>query len=198
MKKLIATSILSFCALFLVQAPAHAQQVDVAYGGSTVTASAPTASAESLRGGYYNTISGDVLFFHHLGAGAAVSWRGSRSTYPTVGGPLPYRPLFFDFDLVYAPPLPFLHKIQPQFNAGLGAEDLRFYSASFCNIYTGSCYLSSKHFMGHFGIGLKFYAFGNFFVRPEANFYLVHNNVEFSSAYATQVGISIGYTLGHH
>jgi len=195
-KKTIATSVLCFCALFLVQVPAHAQQIDVAYGGGTISAPAPTVNAESLRGGFYNTISGDVLFFHHMGAGAEVSWRGSKNDYPTVGGPLPYRPLFFDVNAVYAPPL--LPKIQPQFEAGIGAEDLRFYSASFCNIYTGSCYLSSKHFMGHLGIGLKVYAFGNFFVRPEADLYLVHNNAEFSAARATRIGISIGYTLGSH
>jgi hypothetical protein len=49
--------------------------------------------------------------------------------------------------------------------------------------------------MGHFGAGVKIYVHGNFFVRPEANFYLIRNNVEFSSAYATRVGASLGYTF---
>jgi hypothetical protein len=196
-RKLIATTTLCLCPIFLFQATAHAQQIDVAYGGGTLTAPAASTTAESLRGGFYSTISGDLLFFHNLGVGGEVSWRGSQNNYPTIGGPLPYRPVFFDFDAVFAPSLPF-HKIQPQFEAGIGAEDIRFYSASFCSIYTGTCYATSKHFMGHLGAGLKLYFFGNFFVRPEADVYLVNNNVEFSSLYATRVGVSIGYTLGSH
>lgn len=196
-RKLIATSFLCLCALFLAQAPAHAQQIDVAFGGNTLIAPPATSTAESLRGGFYPTISGDVLFYHHLGVGGEISWRGSKNVYPTTLGPFPYRPVMFDIGAVYAPPLPF-HFVQPQLEAGIGAEDIRFYSSSFCNPYTGSCYASSKHFMGRLGVGLKFYVFGNFFVRPQFAVYLIHNNVEFSSTHATQVGIAIGYTLGSH
>jgi hypothetical protein len=192
-RKLIATSVLCFCALFLVQTTAHAQQIDVAFGGGTLTAPVATTTTESLRGGFYSTISGDVLFFHNLGVGAEVSWRGSRNYYQGNVS-LPYRPVLFDVDAVYAPSLPF-HKIQPQLSAGIGVEDVRFYVY---NPFLYSNYVTSKHFMGHLGLGLKFYAFGNFFVRPEVDLYLVHNNVEFSSMRATRVGISIGYTLGSH
>jgi hypothetical protein len=199
-RKLIATSALCFFALFLMQATAHAQQLDVAYGGGTLTAPGASSasgsySPQSLAGGFYNTISGDVIFFHHLGAGAEVSWRGSNNYYQGNVS-LPYKPVLFDFDGVYAPPL--IPRVQPQLQAGIGVEDIRFYSSSFCSIYTGTCYATSKHFMGHLGAGLKIYLLGGFFVRPEADVYLVHNNVEFSSLYATKVGLSIGFTLGPH
>lgn len=195
MRKLIASSFLCFCALFLVQATAHAQQIDVAYGGGSISAPAATSTSETLSGGYYNTISGDVLFYHHLGVGAAVSWRGTRNNY--LGNvSLPYRPVFFDFDAVYDPSLPLVHFIQPQLEAGIGAEDIRFYCSSCYNPFTGTTYISSKHFMGHFSVGLKFYVMGNFFVRPQIGWYVVHNNVEFSAINATNYAIAIGYTLG--
>ncbi len=51
--------------------------------------------------------------------------------------------------------------------------------------------------MGHFGAGIKMYPFAhNFFVRPEAHLYLVHDNQEFSSARAVRYGLSVGYTFG--
>jgi hypothetical protein len=203
-RKLIATSTLCLCALFLFQANAHAQQIDVAFGGDTISAPSATSassgfSQQSLSGGFYPTLSGDVIFYHGLGVGAEVSWRGSRNYYqPSLYfNSLPYRPVFVDFDAVYAPSLPF-HFIQPQLQAGIGVESIRFYCASCGSYYGGTNYTSSKHFMGHLGFGLKFYLLGNFFVRPEVGVYLIHNNVEFSGVHATRYGISIGYTLGSH
>jgi hypothetical protein len=196
-RKLIASSFLCFCALFLVQATAHAQQIDVAYGGGSIHAPAATSTTETLSGGYYNTISGDVLFFHHLGAGAEVSWRGSKNNY--LGNfSLPYRPVFFDVGAVFDPTLPMVHFIQPQLEAGIGAEDIRFYCSTCYNPFYNTTYVSSKHLMGHLGAGLKFYLLGPFFVRPEVGWYLVHNNAEFSSVEATEFNISIGFTLGSH
>jgi hypothetical protein len=50
--------------------------------------------------------------------------------------------------------------------------------------------------MGAFGGGLKLYAKGGFFIRPEARFYLVNNNFEYSSSRVLRYGASIGYTFG--
>lgn len=200
MRKLSVATILVSCSLFfLFQGVARAQQIDLYYGGSTIEAPGATAATGShapysLRGGYYNTIGGDVLFFHHLGAGAEVSWKGSQGDY--AGQPTaPFRPVFFDFNAVFAPSLS--HRVQPEFQAGIGAEDIRYYTG-FYNYFTGTNYVTSKHFMGHFSVGLKLYAWGNFFIRPEADFYLVRNNVDFSSDRANRYGVSIGYTLGSH
>jgi hypothetical protein len=49
--------------------------------------------------------------------------------------------------------------------------------------------------MGHFAAGLKYNVWGHMFVRPEAHVYLIHNNVEFSSPFATRFGVSIGYSF---
>lgn len=203
MRKLIATAFLAICALFLFQGNARAQQIDVAFGLNTITA--PPASAagannfpQSLTGGLYPTLGGDVLFWHHVGIGAEVSWRASRSYFQGIASQ-PFRPLFFDFDAIYAPPIN--HWIQLQLQAGMGAEDIRFYQNTYYyNPYTGSYtnYVSAKHFMGNFGAGLKFYVWGHVFVRPQVGIYLVNNNIEFSAGHATRFGVAIGYTLGHH
>jgi hypothetical protein len=204
-RKLIATACLGFCIVFLAQGTAHAQQVDVFFGANTLTA--PGASAangstsyfpQSLTGGFYPTLGGDVLFFHHMGVGGEVSWRGSRNFYGGLASQ-PFRPIFYDFNAVFEPPI--TKSVQLDLEAGLGAESVRFYQSTYsCNYYTGFCsnYFSSNHFLGHFSAGVKFYVWGNVFVRPQVGVYLVHNNYEFSSGRATQMGISIGYTLGHH
>lgn len=49
--------------------------------------------------------------------------------------------------------------------------------------------------MGDVGGGIKVYAWRRFFVRPEARFYLINNNTEFSSGHALRYGLSIGYTF---
>lgn len=204
MRKLTAAAVLVFCFLFLLPGSAHAQQLDVFFGANTVTA--PSASAtsssdhfpQSLTGGFYPTLGGDFLFFHHFGVGMDVAWRGSKSDY-AADASYPFRPIFYDFNVVYAPPI--THKVQPEFQAGIGAEDIRFYQSTYvCNYYTGVCrnYVSSKHFLAQFGAGVKFYVHGNFFVRPEVHIYLVNNNLEFSSARATRFGVAIGYTFGSH
>lgn len=201
MKKLIATSLLCVCALFLGQGTARAQQIDVAFGLNTLTApSASSASGnhfpQSMTGGFYPTLGGDVLFFHHLGVGAEVSWRASRSFYQALASQ-PYRPVLYDFNAVYAPPLS--SRIQLEMQGGLGAESIRFYqNFTICSYTSCTNYVSSKHFLGHVGAGIKFYPWGNFFIRPQVNLYFIHNNVEFSSNRATVYGIAIGYTIGSH
>jgi hypothetical protein len=200
-RKLIATILLCFCGLFLSQSTAHAQQIDVAFGANTLTAP-PASSAsgdhfpQSLTGGFYPTLGGDVLFFHHLGIGGEVSWRASRSYFQGLFSQ-PYRPVFYDFNAIYAPPI--THQIQLEFQGGVGAESIRFYqNFTVCSFTSCTNYVSSNHFLGHFGAAVRFYPWGNFFIRPEAGVYLVNNNLEFSSAHATRFGIAIGYTLGSH
>jgi hypothetical protein len=46
------------------------------------------------------------------------------------------------------------------------------------------------------GGGIRVYVWHNAFVRPEVRLYLIRNNVEFSSDYATRYGVSIGYSFG--
>lgn len=189
----IAASV--FTLLFLAR-PAHAQEMDMAFGFGSLTApSASSASGdhapESLGGGLYLNFSGDFLIHHRLGVSGEVVWRASRNLY---AGVQPYRPLFYDFNAMYAPRLG--RFATAEMMAGIGAESLRVYQGFTTCGFTGCTnYVSSNHFMGHIGGGIRLYAHGNFFIRPEAHLYLVHNNSDFSAAESTRYGISIGYSF---
>jgi hypothetical protein len=202
MKRLILLAAVSG---FLVSASAaFGQQMDLAFGVGTVTApSASSASGkyspQSLSGGAYPAFSGDVLFFKkQFGINGEVAWRASEAKYypfqnPFIG-PQPYRPIFFDFNGIWVPQVS--KRAAPELMAGIGGEDVRFYQQFFsCSYFGCTNYTATTHFMGHFSGGLRLYVFGNFFVRPEAHLYLIHNNFEFSSGRATRFGVSIGYSL---
>jgi hypothetical protein len=183
-----------FCWLGL---PAHGQQISAAFGVSTVTApSASSASGsyspQSLTGGAYPSFSAGVLIKRNFGINGEISWRASQAVYQ---GYQPFRPIFYDFNGVFAPRV--AKNAVAELMAGIGAESSRFYQPYYSCGFTGCTnYTSSNHFLGHFGAGLRLYVRGGFFVRPEAHLYLVNNNVEFSSARVTRYGASIGYTFG--
>lgn len=179
--------------------PLSAQEFDAAFGVTTLTApSASSASGDhspaSLTGGAYPAFSAAVLLKHQLGFGGEIAWRGSQNLYVTPTVSSPYRPLFFDFDGVFAPKL--TKHLTAEAMAGIGWESIRFYQP-FVNCGNFGCtnYSSSNHFLGHVGGGLRFYVWGHLFVRPEAHLYLINNNFEFSSARAARFGVSIGYTF---
>ena len=181
---------------FLVRGTLHAQQFDAAFGAGTMLA--PSASSASgnhnpvtLSGGTYPVFSADLLLKRDFGVSGELAWRASRSSY---AGFLPERPLFYDFNGIYAPKLGKF--AAAELMAGVGWESIRFYQSSFvCTAFTCTDFVSSNHFMGHFGGGIRYYIHGNFFIRPEAHLYLIRNNQEFSSPVATRVGISLGYTF---
>lgn len=192
MRKLFAVTFV--LAIFAVAA--HAQQFDVSFGAGTTTAiDANSASGNyspvSLRGGTHLTFAGDYLFWHSFGAGAEITWRASQNSY---GGVVPYRPIFYDFNGVYAPSLG--KHAGLELMAGVGAESLHFYTGQYtCSFTSCTNYQSSTHLMGHIGGGVRLYAKGNFFIRPEAHVYFVRNNVEFSGPRVTRVGLSLGYSF---
>jgi hypothetical protein len=184
----------------MMVAPARAQQLDLAFGGGSLMSSGNSGSSANSAtfspaegGGSYVGFSGDVLFKGNLGAEGEVFWKGSQGLY---GGELPDRPIFYDFNAIYA------RRLDKYFGAealgGIGGESIRFYQGSFSCDEFGDCsnYLSSSHFMGDVGGGIRLYAYHNFFVRPEVRLYLIHNNVEFSSSHPVRYGVSIGYTFG--
>jgi hypothetical protein len=187
------------CGYLALVSAAYAQQVDAAFGVGTLTAPSSNNAVnfanfrQSLSGGTYLSFSGDALIKHDLGIGTEISWRASRSFF---GSFQPYRPVFWDINGIYAPR--FSKHMGAEMSAGLGAESIRFYqNFAICDFFSGCTnYVTSTHFMGHFGGGLRFYPLGNFFIRPEVHLYLINNNVEFSSNYAVRYGGSIGYTFG--
>jgi len=176
---------------------AQAQRIDVAFGISN--ALAPGASAAngvdhnfvSLSGGAYPGFSGNVLFLHNAGVGAEVFWRASQGDYAGQG--FGFRPLFWNVNAVYSP------KLAPhaylELVGGIGALSTRYYTGTTCGIYTCSNYQSINHFDADFGGGIKLYLSRGFFIRPEARWYIINNNQEFSSNHAGRAGVSIGYTF---
>ena len=193
MRKFVGTLVFSLSLLFSV---ASAQQIDIGFGlGGTTAPSYGTSSVystTSLGGGIYPGFSGDFLLKKNLGVGGEIFWRGSQGLY---NGYQPYRPLFWDFNGIWLPTL--AKHVTGELVAGIGVESLRFYNNYYTCSYITGCtnYTSSNHFMGAFGGGIRFYPIGNFFVRPEARFYLIRNNVEFNSNHATRYGVTIGYTF---
>lgn len=185
-------------ALAMVSA-ASAQQIDFGFGVGTISApsasTAPTLNQPpvSLTGGAYPAFSGDVLFFKHYGIGGNIAWRASEAT---PNGAQPYRPILWDIDGMWVPPLG--KYAAAEFSAGIGAESTRFYGTLNCSYFSCTNYTTSSHFMGQFGGGLKIYPHGGFYVKPEVHLYLVHNNVEYSSGHAVRYGATIGYTFGGH
>jgi hypothetical protein len=186
--------------ILMLTAAAHGQQMDFAFGLSTINAPSYTAStsssafpAVSLTGGAYPSISGDFLLHKNYGVMGEISWKGSQGIYD---GYQPFRPIFWDFNGVYMPKLS--KRAAAELSAGIGAESIRFYNNFYTCGYISGCtnYTTNTHFLGQFGAGLKLYARGGLFIRPEVHLYLVNNNIEFTSSRVVRYGASIGYTFG--
>jgi len=199
MRKLVTVAVIGW--IFILVAQGWAQQIDVAFAGGSLASSGNGFSGGSFLptegGGAFLGFNGDVLFKPllggNLGVQAEVNWKASQGLY---AGQIPYRPLFYDFSAIYAKR--FSKYVGVEALAGIGGESIRFYSDSYsCDIY-GDCtnYVSSNHFMGDVGGGIRFYPYGNFFVRPEMRLYLINNNEEFSSSHPVRYGVSIGYEFG--
>jgi hypothetical protein len=193
LRKFIAS--VAFSLLLLVGFSA-AQQIDIGFGMAGIHSpsggSATVFSPPGQGGGVYLGFNGDFLLKKNLGVQGEIFWKASQGLY---NGYQPYRPLFWDFNGIWLPPL--AKHVTGELVAGIGVESIRFYNNFLTCSYITGCtnYTSSNHFMGDFGGGIRFYPIGNFFVRPEARFYLIHNNVEFNSNHATRYGVTIGYTF---
>lgn len=165
------------------------------HGHRTLSASASgNHSPQTIGGGAYIGFSGDYILWHHLGVEGEVNWRASQALY---GGYQPFRPIFYDFNAIYAPPLG--KHAQLELLGGIGGLSTRFYTQTYtCNYFYYSCtnYYSSNHFMGDVGAAVRVYVTHSIFVRPEFREYFVHDNVEFSSGHATRAGVTIGYSFG--
>jgi hypothetical protein len=182
-----------FC---LFERPAHGQQIDAAFGFGTLSSAGGKTSGGLLfptaGGGGYPSFSADFLVIHRLGVEGEVYWRAKQNLY---GGAEPYRPIFYAFNAIWVPKL--TKSVTAEVLAGVGGEDLRFYSGLNYNVFAGyTNYTSSNHFMGDFGGGIRAYVWRNAFIRPEVRLYLIRNNVEFSSNYAARYSVSLGYSFG--
>lgn len=190
--KKLSFLVVTFAMVFMLGSAAQAQQFDLSFGVSGLTAPSSTATLQTIGGGAYPTFGLDFLFYHNLGVGFNAAFRAKQNLYQ---GFQPFRPFFYDVDLVYAPPLG--KHAQLELSAGIGAESVRFYTPFLtCGTFTGCTdFVSSNHFLGQFGGAIRFYVTNKIFIRPEAHVYVVRNNFEFSGAQATRFGVSIGYSF---
>jgi len=174
---------------------AQAQKIDIGFGVGTTLAPAANSNGPSLAGGAYPGFSGDFLFWHNLGVGGEVFFRGSQNSgFEGLTG-FNYRPVFWNINAVYSPKL--ASHTYLELVGGIGALDTHIYQCNIGGITCGgtSIISSSNHFDADLGGGIKFYLKGGFFIRPEARVYFVNNNTDYSSGHAARVGASIGYTF---
>jgi hypothetical protein len=181
-----------FC---MLAANAFGQGFDAAFGVSSIaSAQAVTTNGltfPSLRGGAYPGFSADLLIHRRLGLEGELFWKASQGIYGTNQ---PYRPIFYDFNAIWAPKIS--KNLTGEVMAGIGGEDLRFYGLLNFSQFAGyTNYTSSNHFMGDVGGGIRAYFWHDAFIRPEVRLYLVNNNVEFSSDKIFRYGVSIGYSF---
>lgn len=185
--------------LFANFAPAQ-EQGDVMVGGGTLFSfSSPTdiVTFQPLteKGGTYLSLGGDLVAFpHRLGLNVETSWKYKQATYYGYEN---YRPFFTDVNALYQPRI--TKKIGLDFLAGVGIASNRFDILGSCNIPGCTNYTSSNHFMEDIGAGLRYYVWHHLphiFVRPEAHYYHIQNNLGFNSSNVFRVGASVGYTFG--
>ncbi len=202
----VSRALIVACALFalgVTSTLAHAQRIDAAVGVGTILApGASSASGSeypvSLSGGVYPGFSGDVIFWKNLGVGAEINFRASEGVNYGGSVGVNYRPFFYNFNAVYSPKL--ANRTYLELVGGLGGLDTRFYECPDydCNLGYSNGVNSFAHFDVDFGGGVKFYVKRGLFIRPEARYYYIRNDTNFSSNHAARVGISIGYTFGAH
>src|SRR5258708_13152376 len=77
-------------------------------GFGTLMSSGTTSCGQSScfvpeKGGLYTNISGDVVFKKRIGFNFEAAWKASQGNYAGLG--IPFRPILFDFNGLYQPPL---------------------------------------------------------------------------------------------
>jgi outer membrane protein W len=201
----------AFAFLVSASAPfAHAQSgLDVYFGVGTMQADSNGQSIDTFNTGTaYDTpkltgafgkVGADFMLTHQFGVGGDVDWRFSQGDYAGLS----YRPTFYDFYGIWAPPIK-SKRIVPEFEAGLGAARLSFFApSSYCDQFAGcstsNTYVeSSNHFQTKLGFGVAFYATDHFFVRPAIEAHWVNNFFQFGSNWLPEYSVAVGYRFGEH
>ena len=185
------------CLLASLGSFACAQQIDFAAGGSTVWSQKPLTASQAflppaLKGGVYANASLQYLGEKRFGLNIEGAARVKEALY---NGYQFYRPFLYDVNGVYARRMS--AKVRGDFMAGAGGQTVVFYNTSSCTFGNGCRTLvNSTHFAVHLGVGVRYYFWKTFFVRPEAHYYFIPNNDQFHSDNVFRVGVSVGHTFG--
>jgi hypothetical protein len=184
------------CGLFFVASLAQAQQGDAMFGFGTFVAPGScntTTLACPEKGGFYPSVSADVIFHRRIGFNWETTWRASQGTYPSTAQP--YRPIITDFNAQYSPRIG--KRIGVDLFGGVGWQSTRFYLPYCTSEFSCNNFTSDHNFLVDVGGGLKYYVWHHAFIRPEVRYYnVLNNNNDFSSNNVIHVGASIGYTIG--
>ena len=191
---------LAFACTFIVIASfASAQHVDVAIGGNTLWSPKNTTASEAfnpppLKGGTYPSASLEYIEDNHFGLNVEGAFRYHYGIYNDFQT---FRPIIYDVNAVYAPRM--AHKTTGDFMAGIGGQTLIFYNQFYnCAPNAVNCRMNenSNHFLFHASAGIRYNFWRSFYIRPEAHWYYVVNNVEFHSNNLFRIGVSVGYVFG--
>ena len=197
---------LSFFLSFAFASFAVAQTGSLYFAGGTATDSSSgplnTLGAGVIfntpsMGGFFETIGGDVIFRHHIGFGAEVSFRQGRAPYAG----LEYRPTFYDVNAVYYP-LSNVRRISPEIQGGIGRSRLTFYDTpQFCTISPQGCPAVNARISTldrlqlHFSGGVRVYVWKGVFLRPQLDVRWVRNFADFGSSFVPEYTLAVGYTF---
>src|SRR5258708_10429586 len=117
--------------LFSLACFAQAQQADAMFGGSTIMSSGTSACPATggscfvtEKGGFYPSISADVIFHKRVGFDFEAAWRGGQGNYAGVG--IPFRPILVAFNGDYQPQLS--KKAGLDLLGGIGWQTPHFYA----------------------------------------------------------------------
>ncbi|MBV9765749.1 MAG: outer membrane beta-barrel protein [Acidobacteriaceae bacterium] len=207
--KLIRSILPVISALCLCAPFANAQSVDAYFGVGTMTDSSSKTSIDTFGtgnpftsprlGGTFGKAGADVMLTPHFGVNGDVDFRFAQGAYSG----LTYRPMFYDFNAIWAPTGRSLKRVVPEIQAGLGAVNLKFFSpsASFCDAFAGcsssNSYLeSSNHFQVHLAAGLRLYATQHLFFQPQVDAHYVNNLFQFGSNWVPEYSASVGWSFG--
>jgi Outer membrane protein beta-barrel domain len=187
----------SVCAVLLFASFASAQQqLDFMVGGGTLlspTRPTDVVSFQPLteKEGTYVSVGGDIVgSWRRLGINVESSWRYRQANYY---GNEKYRPILTDANVLFQPKLN--KKIGLDLMGGVGIAHNQFDLLASCGSAGCVNYTSSTHFMEDLAAGVRYRVWRRFFVRPEAHYYHIQNNVGFNSDNVFRVGVSLGYTF---
>jgi hypothetical protein len=198
-------------AFSICSAVAHAQEgPDVFFGVGSASAPSSNQLIDTFGdgnlyrtpslGGTFGKVGADIMITPHFGIGGETDFRFSQGAYAGLN----YRPVFYDFNGIYAPTLNHFKRIVPEFQAGLGGVNMKFYyNNAYCDQFAGcqsnNQYVeSSNHFQVHLSAGLRVYVTSHIFVRPQVDAHWVNNFFQFGSDWVPEYGGSIGWSFGAH